>query len=69
VAGLQGRLAQRDARRHGFARGHGGPFETMGPWPIPTLNTALLLTSGVTSRWPTTRCWPTGGAPASAGCG
>ncbi|MDR3400032.1 MAG: cytochrome c oxidase subunit 3 [Pandoraea sp.] len=23
-------------------------FETMGPWPIPTLNTALLLTSGVT---------------------
>ena len=24
------------------------PFATMGPWPIPTLNTALLLTSGVT---------------------
>jgi cytochrome c oxidase subunit 3 len=24
------------------------PFETMGPWPIPTLNTAILLTSGVT---------------------
>jgi cytochrome c oxidase subunit 3 len=24
------------------------PFTTMGPWPIPTLNTALLLTSGVT---------------------
>ncbi|MBV8379150.1 MAG: cytochrome c oxidase subunit 3 [Paucibacter sp.] len=24
------------------------PFSTMGPWPIPTLNTALLLTSGVT---------------------
>ncbi|GAB3628654.1 MFS transporter [Pandoraea terrae] len=23
-------------------------FETMGPWPIPTLNTALLLTSGST---------------------
>lgn len=23
-------------------------FSTMGPWPIPTLNTALLLTSGVT---------------------
>ena len=23
-------------------------FTTMGPWPIPTLNTALLLTSGVT---------------------
>ena len=24
------------------------PFLTMGPWPIPTLNTAILLTSGVT---------------------
>jgi len=24
------------------------PFRTMGPWPIPTLNTALLLSSGVT---------------------
>jgi cytochrome c oxidase subunit 3 len=24
------------------------PFVTMGPWPIPTINTALLLTSGVT---------------------
>ncbi len=24
------------------------PFRTMGPWPIPTLNTAILLTSGVT---------------------
>ena len=24
------------------------PFLTMGPWPIPTLNTALLLSSGVT---------------------
>ena len=24
------------------------PFRTMGPWPIPTINTALLLTSGVT---------------------
>ena len=23
-------------------------FATMGPWPIPTINTALLLTSGVT---------------------
>ena len=23
-------------------------FQTMGPWPIPTINTALLLTSGVT---------------------
>ncbi|MCW5666967.1 MAG: cytochrome c oxidase subunit 3 [Piscinibacter sp.] len=24
------------------------PFTTMGPWPLPTVNTALLLTSGVT---------------------
>ncbi|MFM2119330.1 MAG: hypothetical protein RL722_798 [Pseudomonadota bacterium] len=24
------------------------PFQTMGPWPIPTINTAILLTSGVT---------------------
>jgi len=24
------------------------PFKTMAPWPIPTLNTALLLSSGVT---------------------
>jgi cytochrome c oxidase subunit 3 len=24
------------------------PFSTMGPWPIPTINTALLLSSGVT---------------------
>jgi len=24
------------------------PFNTMGPWPIPTLNTAILLTSGAT---------------------
>lgn len=24
------------------------PFTTMGPWPIPTINTALLLTSGIT---------------------
>jgi len=24
------------------------PFKTMGPWPIPTINTAMLLTSGVT---------------------
>ncbi|MBC7731354.1 MAG: cytochrome c oxidase subunit 3 [Bacteriovorax sp.] len=24
------------------------PFETMGPWPIPTINTLLLLSSGVT---------------------
>ena len=26
-------------------------FNTMGPWPIPTINTALLLTSGVTLTW------------------
>jgi cytochrome c oxidase subunit 3 len=24
------------------------PFATIGPWPIPTINTAILLTSGVT---------------------
>ncbi len=24
------------------------PFKTMGPWPLPTINTLLLLTSGVT---------------------
>ena len=24
------------------------PFTTMGPWPIPTINTAILLSSGVT---------------------
>jgi cytochrome c oxidase subunit 3 len=24
------------------------PFRTMGPWPIPTMNTAILLSSGVT---------------------
>jgi cytochrome c oxidase subunit 3 len=24
------------------------PFRTMGPWPLPTINTALLLLSGVT---------------------
>ena len=24
------------------------PFSTMGPWPLPTINTLLLLTSGVT---------------------
>ena len=24
------------------------PFTTMGPWPIPTINTAILLTSGAT---------------------
>jgi cytochrome c oxidase subunit 3 len=24
------------------------PFTTMGPWPLPTVNTALLLSSGVT---------------------
>ena len=24
------------------------PFSTMGPWPLPTINTAILLTSGIT---------------------
>lgn len=27
------------------------PFQVMGPWPIPTINTALLLMSGVTLTW------------------
>jgi cytochrome c oxidase subunit 3 len=26
-------------------------FSTMGPWPIPTINTILLLTSGLTLTW------------------
>ena len=33
---------------HGSPAGIVEPFATMGPWPIPTINTALLLTSGVT---------------------
>jgi cytochrome c oxidase subunit 3 len=32
----------------GSPAGTVAPFQTMGPWPIPTINTALLLTSGVT---------------------
>ncbi|MBW8844680.1 MAG: cytochrome c oxidase subunit 3 [Burkholderiales bacterium] len=35
----------------GFTAAPGGmveAFSTMGPWPIPTINTALLLSSGVT---------------------
>jgi len=35
----------------GFTAAPGGTveaFSTMGPWPIPTINTALLLTSGIT---------------------
>ena len=29
----------------------GGSFETMGAWGLPAINTALLLTSGVTLTW------------------
>jgi len=29
----------------------GGAFETMGAWGIPAINTAILLTSGVTVTW------------------
>jgi cytochrome c oxidase subunit III len=29
----------------------GGPFEIMGAWGIPALNTLILLTSGVTITW------------------
>ncbi|TBO32965.1 cytochrome c oxidase subunit 3 [Aquabacterium lacunae] len=32
----------------GAPAGHVEAFSTMGPWPLPTINTALLLTSGVT---------------------
>ena len=29
----------------------GGPFETMGAWGIPAINTMILLSSGVTVTW------------------
>ncbi|MGB5259869.1 MAG: cytochrome c oxidase subunit 3, partial [Gammaproteobacteria bacterium] len=29
----------------------GGPFETMGAWGIPAINTLILLSSGVTVTW------------------
>jgi cytochrome c oxidase subunit 3 len=29
----------------------GGDFKAMGPWPLPTINTLILLTSGVTLTW------------------
>jgi hypothetical protein len=49
VARLQGHLAERRRRHHGVAGRHGRALQTIGPfWPLPTINTALLLTSGVT---------------------
>ena len=41
VAGLRRHLAERRARPAPVE-----PFQTIGPWPIPTINTALLLASG-----------------------
>lgn len=29
----------------------GGDFQAMGPWPLPTINTLILLTSGATLTW------------------
>jgi cytochrome c oxidase subunit 3 len=48
VARLQGRLAVGRPGHHRLAGRHVEAFTTMGPWPIPTINTALLLSSGVT---------------------
>ena len=36
------------ARHHGVARRHRRAVHDDGPWPLPTINTALLLSSGVT---------------------
>ena len=48
VARLQGGLAEPGAGYTGSPAGIVDPFATMGPWPIPTINTAILLSSGVT---------------------
>jgi cytochrome c oxidase subunit 3 len=48
VARLQGGLAQRLAGATASPAGIVEPFQTMGPFWLPTINTALLLTSGVT---------------------
>ena len=45
VAGLR---RGQPGRQHRSPAGIVEPFQTMGPWPLPTINTALLLTSGVT---------------------
>jgi cytochrome c oxidase subunit 3 len=41
-------VAERLARRHRVAGRHRRAFQTMGPFWLPTINTALLLTSAVT---------------------
>lgn len=46
--GFEGVWPSDKAGATGSPAGTVAPFETMGPWPIPTLNTALLLSSGLT---------------------
>jgi cytochrome c oxidase subunit 3 len=51
LADLDHKLLWPDFAAHWGTGGPGGvvdKFQTMGPFPIPTINTALLLTSGVT---------------------
>jgi len=51
LADLDHKLLWPDFAAHWGTGGPGGvvdKFQTMGPFPVPTINTALLLTSGVT---------------------